>query len=138
MWNYPVVLTTDDNTTILVTFPDIPEAITFGEDRDEALMRAEDALETALEMYIAQRRDLPLASPAKGRPIVSPSAQSCAKLEVYKAMKTAGLRKTDLAKRLGWHLPQVDRLLDLHHASRFEQIEAALSALGKHLIVKAA
>lgn len=138
MWKYPVELTPDDNDTILVTFPDIPEAVTFGEDRDEALMRAEDALETALEMYLDHRRDLPHPSPAKGRLTVSPSAQTCAKLEVYKAMKEAGLRKTDLAKRLGWHLPQVDRLLDLHHASRFEQIEAALSAMGKRLIVKAA
>jgi antitoxin HicB len=50
-------------------------------------------------------------------------------------MREAGLRKADLARRLGWHVPQVDRLLDLRHASRIDQIEAALAALGKRLVI---
>ncbi len=47
----------------------------------------------------------------------------------------AGVTKAELARRLGWHGPQVDRLLDLNHASRLDQIEAALAALGKRLQV---
>jgi hypothetical protein len=43
MFDYPVILTPDDG-TVLVTFPDVPEAITFGADTDEALMYAVDAL----------------------------------------------------------------------------------------------
>jgi antitoxin HicB len=39
------------------------------------------------------------------------------------------IRKADLARRLGWHVPQVDRMFDLTHASRFDQIEAAARAL---------
>jgi antitoxin HicB len=35
-------------------------------------------------------------------------------------MREEGIAKTDLAHRLGWHLPQVDRLLDLAHASRLD------------------
>lgn len=50
-------------------------------------------------------------------------------------MRDEGVRKTELARRLGWHLPQVDRLLDLRHASRPEQAEAALQALGRRLVV---
>jgi antitoxin HicB len=39
---------------------------------------------------------------------------------------------------LGWHLPQVDRLLDLTHASRLDQAEAALASLGHTLEIKVA
>ena len=34
---YPVTLTKDSNGTILVDFPDFPEAHTFGDTKDEAL-----------------------------------------------------------------------------------------------------
>jgi antitoxin HicB len=137
MFDYPVILTPDDG-TVLVTFPDVPEAITFGADDDEALMQAVDALETALSLYVDARKPLPVPSAADGRPTVRPSALESAKLGVYRAMTEQGLRKTDLARRLGWHLPQVDRLFDLNHASRFDQIEAAARALGRHVEVRVA
>lgn len=135
MFDYPVILTPDAG-TVLVTFPDVPEAITFGMDEDEALLQAVDALETGLSFYVEARKPLPVPSSAKGRPTVRPSALECAKLGVYQAMTEQGLRKTDLARRLGWHLPQVDRLFDLSHASRFDQIEAAARALGRHIEVR--
>lgn len=132
---YPVTLTPDDNDTILVTFPDVPEAITFGEDEADALLRAVDALESAMMVYIEDRRDLPKPSLAERRPVVSVGTEAAMKLSVYQAMREAGLRKADLARRLGWHGPQIDRLLDLRHASRVDQIDAALAALGKRLVV---
>ncbi len=136
MFDYPVLLTPDDNGTILVTFPDVPEAITFGEDTDEALLQAVDALESALAFYIAERLPLPVASrPKRGQKTVRPSALECAKFGVYQAMTEQGIKKTELARRLGWHLPQVDRLFDIRHASRFDQIEAAARALGRHVEV---
>lgn len=137
MFDYPVMLTPDDG-TMLVTFPDVPEAITFGLDEDEALLQAVDALETALSFYIEARRPLPVPSAAAGCPTVRPSALECAKLGVYQAMTEQGVRKAELARRLGWHLPQVDRLLDLRHASRFDQIEAAARALGRTIEVRVA
>ena len=135
MFRFPVDLS-DDEGTVLVRFPDIPEAITFGEDRDEALMRAVDALESALMIYIDRRLPIPKSSPARGRPFVSPCALSVAKLAVHQAMVEQGVRKADLARRLGCHLPQVDRLLDLNHASKLDQIERALSSLGLLLHVE--
>jgi antitoxin HicB len=61
---------------------------------------------------------------------------SAAKVALYRAMREAGVGKAELARRLGWHLPQVDRVLDLLHASKLEQIELALRALGKRLVVE--
>lgn len=138
MFDYPVILEAQPEGGFVVTFPDVPEAITQGEDEDEALLYAVEALESALSFYVASREPLPVPSAAEGRLTVRPSALECAKLGVYQAMTEQGLRKTDLARRLGWHLPQVDRLFDLSHASRLDQIEAAARALGRHVEVRVA
>ncbi len=136
MFTYPVTLEKDDNGTVLVRFPDIPSAHTFGEDEEDALARAVDALESAFIGLMADRQDIPTPSKARrSQKTVALPALSIVKVALYEAMREAGIRKADLARRLGWHMPQVDRLLDLRHASRLDQIEAALNALGKELVV---
>ncbi len=138
MFDYPVTLTPDGD-TVLVTFADVPEALTLGADEDEALLQAVDALETALSFYVEARKPLPVASkPKRGQRTVRPSALEGAKLGVYQAMTEQGIKKAELARRLGWHMPQVDRLFDLRHASRLDQIEAAARVLGRHLEVRVA
>ena len=133
MFDYPVTLTPDEG-TVMVTFVDIPEAITFGMDEDEALLQAVDALESALTFYIEDRKLLPSPSkPKKGQKTVRPSALECGKLGVYQAITEQGIKKSELARRLGWHMPQIDRLFDLRHASKLDQIEAAASVLGKRV-----
>ena len=116
MIKYPVRLEPDTNETVLVSFPDIPEAHTFGEDDEEALVRAVDALESALMMYIEERKDIPRPSriSKRGRCVVLPALTE-AKVSLYQAMRQAGVRKAELARRLRWHMPRVDRLLDLRH-----------------------
>ena len=139
MFNYPVVLEAQPEGGFVVTFPDVPEAITQGEDEEEALLYAVEALESALLFYISDRKPLPAPSQPKRRQrVVRPSALEAAKLGVYQAMTEQGVKKSELARRLGWHMPQVDRLLDLRHASRLDQIEAAARALGRHVEVRVA
>jgi antitoxin HicB len=134
--NYPVRLKAAEEGGYVVTFPQVPEAITQGDDEGEALANAVDALETALSFYIDAGRDLPKAGRAKRT--VRPSALGCIKLAIYQSMREQGVKKSELARRLGWHMPQVDRLLDLTHASRLDQAEAALASLGHTLEVKVA
>lgn len=84
MFDYPVTLTPDENGSVLVTFADVPEAISFGADEDEALLNAVDALETGLSFYLDQRKARPLPGKArKGQKTVRPTALDCAKLGVY-------------------------------------------------------
>ena len=131
---YAVSLSPDDNGTILVTVPDIPEAITFGEDRDDALARAVDAIETAIMAAMAAREDVP--SPrARGGDHVTLPALSAAKIELYQAMRAEGVGKAALAKQLGVALPQIDRMLDLRHSSRLDAIERAFASLGRALTI---
>ena len=106
--------------------------------KDEALLHAIDALETGLSFYVDARKQLPVASrPKRGQKTVRPSALESAKLGLYQAMTEQGIRKADLARRLGWHTPQVDRLFNVRHASRLDQIEAAARVLGRQLEVRA-
>ena len=53
-------------------------------------------------------------------------------------MREQGIGKAESARRLGWHMPQVDRVLDVEHHSRLDQMDAALGAIGKRLKVTAA
>ena len=134
MLRYRVKLVNDTNDTILVDFPDVPEAHTMGEDRDDALARAPDALETAFLGYMEDRRPIPRPSTGRG-PFVIVPALTEAKLELYETMRAAKITKAELARRLNCHMPQIDRLLQLRHASRLDQLEAAFRALGKQLTV---
>jgi antitoxin HicB len=136
MLRYSVRLSRDTNGSVLVDVPAIPEAHTFGEDREEAMARAVDAIETALGMYVDDRREIP-ASDAKARtPFVTLPVLTETKLALYSAMRAQRIGKAELSRRLNCHLPQVDRLLDLDHASRLDQLEAAFRVLGKRLTIE--
>jgi len=80
MFEYPVELISAEGGGVVVTFPDVPEAITQGDDLDEALQYASEALETALSFYIGNGRPVPLPSLAAGRPTVTPDAIVIAKM----------------------------------------------------------
>lgn len=135
MVRYPVVLEPDDNGTVMVTFPDFPEAQTFGEDEADALSRASDALATIVDGYIRARRPLPVASRASDHAAeLSPLMST--KVELYNAMQRLGVTKSDLGRRLNWHAPQVDRLLNLTHSSQVNQLDAAAKALGGTLSMR--
>jgi antitoxin HicB len=133
---YPAELVRDDNGTLRVEFPDVPEANTFGETEEEALAHARDALETALEFYVERDVDLPKPSPLQGRPGVAPTPLGALRLQLYQSMRDQNVNRAELARRLGWHYPQVVRLFDFEHASRVEQLEAGLAAVGRAVVVE--
>jgi antitoxin HicB len=105
---------------------------TFGEDEADALRHAADAMETVIIGRMLDRDPIPYPSAIRRHSVLLP-AQSALKVELYRAMLEEGLRKADVARLLGWHPPQVDRLFDLRHASRLDQIEAAFRALGRSI-----
>jgi len=121
----------------VVSFPDLPGCITQGDSEAEAREMAEDALAMVLKHIIDESGEIPRPSTRRGksfRQVGLPLMES-AKLDLYQVFRASGLRKSALARRMGIQKTNVDRLFDLHHASRFEQIEAAFRALGKRLII---
>ena len=134
MLSYPLTLDEDDG-TLLVTSPDFPELTTFGDDREEALARGIDALEEAIAARIHDRRDIPM--PSRGENYANLPTLTAVKVMLYQGMRDEGVGKAELARRLGWHLPQVDRVLDVQHRSRLDMMDAALGAIGRRLQVTA-
>ena len=120
---------------VLATFPDLPEANTFGKDRTEALASAGDCLEVALAGRIKDRADIPEPSPARGRPPVAPGSLIAAKAALYLAMRAADMRPAELARRMAVDQPSINRLLDPRHASRADQLDRAFAQLGKRVVL---
>jgi antitoxin HicB len=137
MWTYSVVLTPDDNETVMAFVPDVPGVHTFGDDEADALARVEDALVTMLTAHIQAREPIPAPRRTRaGSTTVTLPPLVGLKLALYEAMRTAGVGKAELARRLHVHLPQVDRLLDLEHASKLDAVVEALRVMGRDVEVK--
>ena len=132
---YPIVFK-DDGGTLLGTFQDFPELTTLGTDREDALARAVDALEEAIAARIHDGRDI--SQPSRGREVALLPTLTAVKVMLYQGMHEQRSGKAERACRLGWHLPQVDRILDVHHNSQMDQVDAAMGAIGRHLQIKAA
>ena len=135
---YPAKFTPDRTAGgFVVTFPDVPEAITQGDTIEEAMAMASEALELALTFYTEKWADLPVPGSLKrGMRMVRVPALSEAKFRLYTALRAAGVRKIDLARRLKCSPSQVDRLLDISHHSKLDQMEAAFAAIGKRLAIE--
>lgn len=131
---YRALLTPGQGGGFVVSFPDVPEALTSGETKAEALDEARDCLVAALGGYIGLRRPVPKAAARRGEPIYLPPLV-VAKLGLYEAMQREGLTAVALSDRLGLSEGAVRRLLDLDHRSHLENIENALAALGQQLLM---
>ena len=120
----------------VVSFPDVPEAITEGKSLVDARAMAEEALGLALLSYLARGRKLPKAR-ATGKLLlpVAVAPDVAAKLAVLEAFAGTGLSKSELARKLGKDEKEVRRILDPKHATKLPALTAALRALGKRLVV---
>lgn len=138
MFSYPAKVTRDGD-GYLVTFRDIPEAMTGAEDRAEAIELAVDALTTAMDFYFEDRRPVPLPSPLKrGQIAVDLPASVSAKILLLNEMIAQGKRPAELARLMHARPQEVTRLIDLHHPTKIDTIAAALQAMGKRLDLRIA
>ena len=133
---YPCNLAPEEDGGFSVSFPDVPEALTCGNDRAEALTMAEDALTVALGAYVANREDIPVPSVSiAGQELIAVPATTAAKLALYTAMRRQNISKVALAERLNLSEGTVRKLLDLDHRSQIGNVERALRAGGRSLVV---
>lgn len=133
---YPALLEPAPEGGFVVTFRDIPEAITQGETEAEALDMAADALLTAMDFYFDDQRAVPAPSKArKGEQLVGLAPSVAAKVLLLNEMLAQQIRPIDLAERLGTTKQEVNRLIDLEHTTKIDRIAEALAVLGRHLDV---
>jgi antitoxin HicB len=134
---YPATLTPDaQDGGFVVTFVDVPEAITQGDNVPEALYQAADCLEEALAGRIRRHDVIPDPSPVQaGQYAVAVPAQTAAKAALYVALRQTQLTQVELAARLQCDEKEVRRLLDPRHASKLSRMAAALALLGRQFVI---
>jgi len=141
MLAYLIKLTPDDNDTFLVTCPALPEVTTFGKTEAEVRHAAIGAIEEAIAARISHGERLPLPVPAaenapgRNSMFAKLPTMTALKLQLYILLRESETTRAELARRLGWHREQVDRLFRLDHASRLDRMEAAFKALRRELDV---
>ena len=139
MIKYRVKLTPDDNGTFLVTAPDFPEVITFGETRDDALHHAVGAFREMIASKIHSGEPIPKPSRVKaGEPFIVLPLQTEMKIKLYESLQENGMKKAELARRMKLHRQEIDRLLDFKQSTSIGKIESAFAALGKQLKIEVA
>lgn len=131
---FPMNVRRDTNGQFLVTFPDIPEAATTADDETELFAMAVDALESALDIYFDTKRAIPLPSKVKrGQLSVNLPATAAAKAMLHNELLASGVKKAELARRMNIAAPNIERLFQARHVTRFDTLEAAFAALGRRL-----
>jgi antitoxin HicB len=131
IYAYPARLEADEEGRLVVHFPDLPEALTDGADRAEALAEAADCLSEALAGRIHRGEEIPLPSPLQhGLYAIAPEPTIVLKAALYEALKNRGISIPELARRLGLDEREAARLLDPRARTRLTSLEAALAALG--------
>jgi antitoxin HicB len=134
MFDYPVTIHEDENPGVAVTCKDLPEFNSAGDDIADALRESVDGIETALSIYVDQRRPIPKAStPVPGQHVVRLPAVTVAKIVLWNEMMVRDMRKADLCRLLDLAQTQGDRLVDFLHTSKMEAVEAGLRALNVKL-----
>jgi len=134
---YPAKFEPGDKAGVLVvTFRDLPEAITQGDGEKDALWQAADCLEESLAGRIADGREIPKATKqARGERMIPVPAPMAAKAALYLAMREAGITNVQLAGKLGCDEKEVRRMLDPRHPTKLPRIKEALDVFGKRLVV---
>ncbi|KEC57483.1 type II toxin-antitoxin system HicB family antitoxin [Bartonella rochalimae] len=133
---YQVKFETDPDDNFFVTFPDVPEAITAGENRVEVLENANEALGLALRSYLM--RDLPLPRHQQYKDLVEVmlDAWNALKFAVAESFNEANIKKTELAHRLDKKETEARRILDLNYPTKLQTLEQTLTVLGKKVVIK--
>ena len=133
---FPARIEPDGDGRYLVTFPDLPEALTDGATQAEAREQASGALGAALMERARLREAIPEPSAAgAGLTLVHPSAQVVAKIALNVLFSTGDVSAAELGRRMRLDPKEVWRILNPEHQTKLPRLERALAALGHHLEV---
>jgi antitoxin HicB len=131
---YPAIFAPAEEGGFVVTFRDVPEAITQGDDEAEAVEMASDALVTAMEFYFEDKRQVPRPSaPRDGERLIALPISVVGKVLLLNRMIAGGVRASDLARLMGVKPQEVNRLIDLRHTTKIDTIAQAMEAMGYEL-----
>src|ERR1035441_10093875 len=100
---YPAIFEPAEEGGFLVRFPDFDWGVTQGDTLREAEEMAADAIRTMIRELIRQGNVVPRPSKPRRRKhrMIRLAALDATKVELYTAFQASGLRKAELARRVG-------------------------------------
>jgi antitoxin HicB len=136
-FSFPATLTINlDDGGYVVTFRDLPEAITQGDSVEDALTEASDCLEEAIAARIDDRLNIPEPSePLENEYLIVVPMQTALKAALIMAMSESKMNKVQLADALEVDEKEVRRILDPHHGTKLTTMERTLNILGKKAVL---
>lgn len=136
---YPATFTPENDGGYTVSFRDIPEALTCGDNLSDAKDMAQDALITAMDFYFEDRRKVPMPSrPKKGEVLIELPDSIFAKVLLLNVLVEQNVSNADLARIISVKPQEVQRIVDLSHNTKIDTIGKALHALGRRLVISIA
>jgi antitoxin HicB len=131
---YPAKFEAGETGAVIVTFRDIPEAIAQGDDEADAHTEGASALLTAMDFYFEDRRPVPAPSePIEGERLIELPLSASAKVMLLNEMLAQKVRPVDLARLMDLKPQEVNRIVDLNHATKIDTLAAAFKAMGREL-----
>lgn len=129
---YPSKFDLQDDGCYVVSFRDIPEALTQGYSLEEAKENALDSLITAFDFYFEDNRAIPMPSEAlEGEYLIELPISVWSKVLLLNAMLEQHVSQSELAKRLHRSRQEMQRIIDLNHNTKIDTVVEALKQLGK-------
>ena len=124
---------------IVVTFRDIPEAVTQGDDEAEAVEMAKEVLMLAMGVYFKEKRTVPAPSElVEGERLIGLPPSVSAKVALLNEMLKQKVRPAELARRIGLKEQEAARIVNLDHKTNIDTLGRAMDALGRHLDIRVA
>lgn len=132
---YPAIITEDDG-GFMVSFRDIPQALTGADNYKDAVVMAQDALVTAFSFYTEDKVLIPMPSaPEPNEVMIAIPITVAAKILLLNTMLSQYVSQAKLAKLMGATPQQVSRIVNLTHPTKIDTIQQALKSMGYDLVI---
>jgi predicted RNase H-like HicB family nuclease/DNA-binding XRE family transcriptional regulator len=125
---------TPEDGAICITFPDCPGCISQGDDVEDAMTMAAEALDMWLESHVTDGDIAPRPTAKRGVPIKVAPGLAVA-LQVRWMREDAGLTQVQLAKKLKVSQQSVAKLERLKANHSIDTLQRLARALGRHVNV---
>ena len=132
---YQAILDPQPEGGFTVTFPDLPEAITEGDSREEAVFNAAEVLGLCLDVRMEQGDPLPRPTQTPGGVWITPPASAQAAVALRQIREDQGKGLSDIARLLNTSWPAAQRLERPSANPTLRQLDRAAAAMGKRLVL---
>lgn len=137
-FSYPAKVKKDGNFSV-VSFRDIPEALTQVDPNEDLVFWATDALKTAIGMYFEDGDIIPAAStPRKGEVVIDLPPSFVAKIILHNTMIENRYRQADIARTMGIPTSEVARIVNPNRKTKIDTLAVAIQAAGGKLMLVSA